>query len=303
MDLNRLGKTGLSVSPLGFGAFAAAQDPKTTEYILGMLIDRGVNLIDTAQIYPGSEEFLGAYFQNRKDVIVVTKCGEHEILPDGSMCSKRIDIETIDTSLRRLKRECLDIVLLHSYDLDMLKSGDALEVLEKARNQGKLRFFGYSGDNENAICAASIPGISVIETSLSVCDQTAISHLLPLTRRNDIGIIAKRPVANAAWRYRDLPPGIVPEHARDYARRFQKMDLTLDRFGPGVSGWAELFLRFTMSTPAVSCAIVGTKSHSNALQNILFAEKGPLPEQQMRQITDAFSALEKESEMDLSGLN
>lgn len=303
MQRNRFGQTGLSIGPLGFGAFGAARDPKTTRHILDMMIDRGVNLIDTAQVYPGSEEFLGNYLQDKKDMVVVTKCGEHEILSDGSMRSKRIDLETIETSLKRLKRDCLDIVLLHSYDLDMLKNGEAIEVLRKAREQGKLRFFGYSGDNENAIHAATVPGISVIETSLSVCDQTAISRLLPHALRNDIGIIAKRPVANAVWRYRNIPMDEVPEHVREYARRLKGMKFTLDQFDSSISEWAELFLRFTISIPGVRCAIVGTKSHANAMHNIQFAEKGPLPNEAVQLIRDAYRKLEEKGRMDLKGLN
>ncbi len=303
MEHKKPGRTDLSVATLGFGAFAAAQDPDTTRYILDMMIDRGVNLIDTAQIYPGSEDFLGLYLQGKKNVVVVTKCGEHEILPDGSMRSKKISMETIDTSLRRLRRECLDIVLLHSYDLDMLKSGEAIMVLQKAREQGKLRFFGYSGDNENAQYAATIPGISVIETSLSLCDQAAISRLLPTTRRNDIGIIAKRPVANAVWRYRDVSQADVPEHVREYARRFKEMNLELNRIAPEVTGWAELFLRFTISNPGVHCAIVGTKSRTNAERNLQFAEKGPLSEVSVQAIREAFGELQKRSEGGVPGLN
>jgi aryl-alcohol dehydrogenase-like predicted oxidoreductase len=303
MERNRLGKTDLSVAPLGFGAFGAAQDPDATGYLLDMMIDRGVNLIDTAQIYPGSEDFLGSYLRNRHNLVVVTKCGEHEILSDGAMRSKRISIETIDTSLRRLGRDCLDIVLLHSYDLDMLKSGEAIEVLRKAREQGKLRYFGYSGDNENAKYAASIPEISVIETSLSLCDQSAISHLLPDTRRNDIGIIAKRPVANAVWRYRDVPLADVPEHVREYTRRFKEMNVEFDQFAREASCWAELFLRFTISISGVHCAIVGTTNPANAERNLRFAEEGPLSGKSVQAIREAFGELRRNSEEDLAGLN
>ena len=145
MQRNKFGQTGLCVGPLGFGAFGAARDPKTTEHILDIMIDRGVNLIDTAQVYPGSEEFLGNYLQGKQDIVVVTKCGEHEILPDGSMRSKRIDLETIETSLKRLKRDCLDIVLLHSYDLDMLENGETIAVLRKPGNRESYVFSDIPG--------------------------------------------------------------------------------------------------------------------------------------------------------------
>jgi len=145
MQRNKFGQTGLCVGPLGFGAFGAARDPKTTEHILDIMIDCGVNLIDTAQVYPGSEEFLGNYLQGKQDIVVVTKCGEHEILPDGSMRSKRIDLETIETSLKRLKRDCLDIVLLHSYDLDMLENGETIAVLRKPGNRESYVFSDIPG--------------------------------------------------------------------------------------------------------------------------------------------------------------
>ncbi|MGA2443212.1 MAG: aldo/keto reductase, partial [Tepidisphaeraceae bacterium] len=195
--------------------------------------------------------------------------------------------------LRRLKTESIDVMLLHGCDEATLRKGEALGALLKAQRGGRIRFAGYSGDNQTAAYAATLPDIAVIETSVSVADQANIDLVLPIARKHDVGVLAKRPIANAAWK----PPldrtSFYGEYIQPYVDRLAKMKLDPAKVGfPGDAdlAWPELALRFTLSQSGVNTAIIGTTSPQNAQRNVEFAKKGPLPEAIIEKIRNAFRA-------------
>jgi aryl-alcohol dehydrogenase-like predicted oxidoreductase len=154
-----------------------------------------------------------------------------------------------------------------------------------------VRFPGYSGDNEAAGWAAARPEIVVIETSISIADQVNIDVVLPVTRGNNIGVLAKRPIANAAWKPLSSQPGLYQGYAKTYTDRFAKMGLKIEELGfKGKSEdvWPEIALRFTLSVEGVHSAIIGTTRPENAERNIQYAEKGPLPPEVVKKIRFAF---------------
>ena len=182
-------------------------------------------------------------------------------------------------------------MLLHSCDLAVLKKGEALGALVKAREAGKIRFAGYSGDNEAAAYAAALPDVAVIETSVSIADQRNLKTVVSVARKNDLGVIAKRPIANAAWKDTAAQPGFYGSYASEYNKRLKAMKLTpadVGMTGPAASAWPELALRFTLGQPGVHTAIIGTTNPENAMTNIAYAEKGPLPAEAAKKIADLF---------------
>jgi len=187
--------------------------------------------------------------------------------------------------------------------LDVLKRGEALGALVKAREAGKLRFAGYSGDNEDAVYAAGLPDVAVIETSVNICDQVNITKVLPMTQERGIGVIAKRPVANTAWRAPETLRGIYPEYSSAYRKRLSAMGLKPDDLGfAGEEDWAEIALRFTLSQPGVHTAVIGTTNPKNARANIRAAEAGLLPPEALKKIRHAFREAEKASGEEWPGL-
>jgi aryl-alcohol dehydrogenase-like predicted oxidoreductase len=200
---------------------------------------------------------------------------------------------TVERSLKKLKTDRLDVMLLHSCDLKTLKQGDALAALVKARDAGKVRFVGYSGDNEAAAYAATLPDVAVIETSVNITDQANLRTVLPKTRENQIGVLAKRPIANAAWKALDEQQGLYRNYVKPYYDRLREMKVDpkeLGFSGPPDQVWPELALRFTLSHPGVHAAIIGTTRPENARANIAYAEKGPLPPDVVRKIEESFRA-------------
>jgi aryl-alcohol dehydrogenase-like predicted oxidoreductase len=288
------GRTGLRVSPLGFGAAPIGYlttDQDRVSSILNVLLDQGVNVLDTAASYKGSEELIGNAVGHRRDeYVLVSKCGSQVPQAQGKAWSAELILSTVDASLRRLRTDRLDVMLLHSCDLGTLQKGEALGALVKARDAGKIRFAGYSGDNDAAAWAAQQPDIAVLETSINLVDQNNIDEVLPVARKHDVGVIAKRPIANSAWRGPQAFSGIYPEYIRPYWERFQKIGLKPQDLGfSGEQDWAEIALRFTLSLPGVHTAIIGTTNPDNARANVAAARKGPLPEDTVKKIRAAFT--------------
>ena len=299
MEMRAFGKTGFKVTALGYGSGPVGflgTDKKQASDILNTLLDRGVNLIDTAAAYMGAEEVIGeAIGKRRSEYVLVSKCGrEVDELGDEAWTEKVVTF-TVDRALKRLKTDHLDVMLLHSCDLDTLKKGEAIGALVKARDAGKIRFLGYSGDNEAGAYAAALDDVDVIETSVSICDQVNIEMVLPVAARRALGVLAKRPIANAAWKGAAGQQGIYAGYAAPYEERLAKMGLTpaaLGFKGAANDVWPEIALRFTLSLPAVSSAIVGTTNAARIDGNIAAAEKGPLSAKTVGAIRDTFLSAE-----------
>jgi len=290
MQKRLLGNTGMNVSILGLGTAEAAYlgtEKDRFGQVLNLLLDAGLNLIDTAASYPDSEKALGALIgHRRKDFFLVSKCGSKVEGVEGSAWSAQLVTQTVDRALAGFGTDYLDGMLLHSCDLATLKKGEALGALVKAKAAGKIKHVGVSGDNEAAAYAVTLPEVEILETSINVVDQANIRHALPGALKNNIGVIAKRPIGNAAWRKIDDQPGLYKNYAKTYTDRFAAMDL--EPADVGLTDWAELALRFTLSQSGVTTAIIGTTNPENAKKNLQIIEKGPLDPASVARIQDAF---------------
>ena len=294
MNKTTLGRTGLQVSPLGFGAAPAAylaSERQRMASLINKLLDAGVNVIDTAASYPGSERFIGENLSSRrKDFVLVSKCGSKIPESDAPPWSEKLILDTVDRALALMKTDVVDVMLLHSCDLETLTKGEAIGALARARDAGKIRHAGYSGDNEAAEFATTIPDVAVIETSINLVDQINLNWL-PKAAEKNIGVIAKRPIANAAWKEIHQQPGMYQSYAKEYTDRFRMMGLRLSDLGYNESdanAWAQIALRFTLSQPGVQTAIIGTTSAKNADANLAAANKGPLQAELAGKIRAAF---------------
>jgi aryl-alcohol dehydrogenase-like predicted oxidoreductase len=278
IEKRRLGNTDMDASVLGFGAAEIGfhgVDAKTAERILGSALDAGLNVIDTAECYAGSEELIGGAVSSRRDAYYLFSKVGH---PDGfgkphDWTAPSIG-RSIERSLKRLKTDRLDLIQLHSCELATLEKGEAIEAIEKAKKRGLVRYVGYSGDGEAARWALESGRFDVLQTSVSIADQEAIDLLLPLARDKNVGVIAKRPIANAVWRSKKKPES---EYHHVYWDRIGK--LAYDFLGTDAS--FSTALRFTLSQPGVHTAIVGTTSPTRWAENARLLEAGPLPKKEV----------------------
>jgi aryl-alcohol dehydrogenase-like predicted oxidoreductase len=277
MERRMMGKTGMQVSALGFGGseigFEKADTEAARELLFGAL-DAGLNVIDTAECYLESEELIGQVAAGRRDEFYLfTKCGH----PDGrghpANWSETSLLESIERSLRRLRVEHVDLVQLHSCSEETLRAGEAIAALQKARDKGWTRFIGYSGDGQAARYAIESGAFDTLQTSVSIADQEALQLTLPLARERGMGVIAKRPVANAAWRHPQRPENayIVP-----YWERLRHLEYPFLHGQPGAA--FSMALRFTLAVPGIHTAIVGTSRPGRWEQNAdLLDRDGPIP--------------------------
>ncbi len=300
MQLQPLGKTGLRVSPLGLGAaeigFTGMEQSAATE-LLHFAMDHGINVIDTAAGYESSEERIGkALGPRRRQCVLVSKCGWAEGGEAGpaSWTAGQIEL-SIERSLRRLRTDHIDVMLLHSCDQALLERGEAMAALRRARESGKVRFIGYSGDGEVAAFACRQAEVDVIETSINFCDQANIETVLPAAREARVGVLAKRSLANGAWRRGEEIDPVYREYARPYAERFRAMGMTLAELGLKEMGWAEMALRFVLSQPGVHVALAGSVRLEHLFGNLEAARRGPLPEEAVTRLRRAFAQAESRS--------
>ena len=293
MEYRTLGKTGLKVSALGFGGAEIGffgVDQKVVNELLSEAIGGGLNLVDTAAAYWTSEQMIGeALAGRRKDVVLISKCGA----VDGfsrSDWSKQGILETIRNSLKLLKTDYLDIAQLHSCDSEILERGEAIEALIVAKEKGYTRFAGYSGDGTDAAHAVKMNFFDTLQTSVSVADQEAIDLTIPEAAEREMGVIAKRPLANAVWRNESKPED---EYHHEYWDRIAKLrypflELPLDE-SIGIA------LRFTLSVKNVASAIVGTREPGRWGQNAELIKEDEFDEKEFEGIRDRWREVAKES--------
>jgi aryl-alcohol dehydrogenase-like predicted oxidoreductase len=275
MERRPLGGTGLLVSVLGWGGAEIGYEgasPKVVEKLLGGALDAGLDVIDTAECYFESERLIGrAVSHRRNEFLLFTKCGHDQGigLPEWT---PRLVEASVERSLRLLRTDYVDLLQLHSCDEKILRRGDLIETLERLRSAGKTRFTGYSGDGSDALAAVRTGRFDTLQISLSIADQEAIDLVLPEARNRGLGVIAKRPIANAAWRTGKRPADAY-HHA--YWERLQKLDYP---FLAGPLGEAVgTALSFTVGVPGVATAIVGSKTPGHWETNAARLSGGPLP--------------------------
>src|ERR1700683_4286484 len=151
----------MTVSVIAFGAGEIGYEqtaPEVVARLLGSALDRGLNLIDTAECYMASEELIGAAIGHRRDdYYLMSKCGHATDLPFPNWDPALIPI-SVERSLQRLRTDHLDVIHLHSCSLEVLRQGDVIAALQKVRDAGKTRYLGYSGDDDAAIFAIERSG-------------------------------------------------------------------------------------------------------------------------------------------------
>ena len=273
MQRRKLGKTDIQASPLGFGGSEIGYQrasARTVAKLLSSALDAGLNIIDTAECYDDSEVLIGkALGERRGDYYLFTKCG-HAGGWGREDWSVAGTLKSIERSLKRLDTDYLDLIQLHSCSLSVLKRGDVINALERARERGWTRYIGYSGDGAAARYAIECGRFDTLQTSVSIADQEAIDLTLPLARERGMGVIAKRPIANVAWRYTRRPES----YYVDYWQRLRTLEYPFLRDDSTAVATA---LRFTLSVPGVHTAIVGTTKPERWQQNAAFLDRGALP--------------------------
>lgn len=284
MERRRLGKTDMDASVLGFGGSQIGYEgtsSDTVAHLLNSALDAGLNVIDTAECYRNSEELIGNAVSNRRDEFhLFTKCGHPHGAESGANWSKDSILQSVERSLQRLKTDRLDIVHLHSCSESELRKGEAITALQAAREKGYTRYIGYSGDSRAARFAVECGAFDTLQTSINIADQEAIELTVPLAREKQMGVIAKRPIANVAWKTGHRP---MDSYHHEYWERLRKLNYEFLR-SSDLGKTISIALRFTLSVPGVHTAIVGTTKPERWKENTKLLEARPLSEAEFQAI-------------------
>ena len=266
-----LGRTGLTVSLLGLGA-GRIGGPETgdadVDRLLGTAAELGVTLVDTARSYGASEERLGRALQGRRQAFVLsTKLGYGVPgVPDWTGASVE---GGVDGALQRLRTEVIDVVHLHSCPREVLERGEVIDALHRAVLAGKVRVAAYSGENEALAWAVRSGAFGSIQCSVSLVDQGVLSVTAPEAAARGLGVLAKRPLGNAPWRFDQRP------EAQDVAEAWERFRaLALD---PAGEPWDALAARFSAFAPGVSSILLGTATPAHLISVARALGDGPLP--------------------------
>jgi len=279
-----LGRTGLEVTTLGYGAMELRGGPGAPVLsdaeagrLLNGVLDGGINFIDTSIDYGRSEELIGAHLAHRRDEFVLaSKCG---CVPGKPMGSEHVhtaaNIRTgVERSLKLLRTDYLDVVQFHrSVSPDEAGAGGALEELLKLREEGKVRFIGVSAVLPSIVDQIDMGVFDVFQIPYSAL-QREHEDVISAASASGAGIIVRGGVARGTpedwegrWYY------MVPNETL----RSLWDDAGLDELLEGMSRTAFL-LRFTLTHPDLDTTIVGTSSLAHLADNLAAAAEGPLPE-------------------------
>ena len=214
MNYRKFGKTDLSVSEIGFGAWGIGGpamvgdvaigwgdvDDKTSIKALNRSYDLGINFYDTADFYGfgHSEELIGNVFGNRDDVIIASKVGhrveDEKILLDYT---KKHILKSCEESLKRLKRDKIDYYQLHSAKLEHLQNGECIEAMEQLKSEGKIKYWGISLNTFNPYPEAEYliernlaEGFQLV---LNIINQRSLT-LIESAYQKGYGVIARIPL-------------------------------------------------------------------------------------------------------------
>ncbi len=192
MEYKRLGKTNLEVSQLGFGAVQICRIPEVDAIgLVRETIDRGINLIDTAHAYPDSEEILGKALKGIRDKVIISS--------KSSETSKDTFLNDLETSLKRLGTDYIDIFLFHDASrdkkLDELLNNGVVEALTKEREKGKIGFIGFSCHNPDIIERYyDIEDLSALMIPVNFVSTEFVDKNYKKLVKNDIGIMGMKPL-------------------------------------------------------------------------------------------------------------
>ena len=250
--------------------------------LLDMAVDLGINFFDTAPAYFKSEEILGkAFKQKRNSILIATKCGEwfdgeHSVY-DYSAAET---LKFIENSLRLLQTDHIDLLQIHSASADVVRSGETLSAMKKARQDGKVRFLGVSTDQVEAARLAIESGdYDTIQVTYNIVHRQFSDEVFPLAEKAKVGVIIKGGLGTGELtsKFTDIDDTKKRDQIASLKRIADENEVSLQ----------EVALRFSLSHPVVSTVIAGTKNPVHLRSNCEASMKGALEISLMEQLSQA----------------
>lgn len=312
MKYRPLGKTGIEVSEISFGAWAigggwGAQSDDESLAALRRAIDLGVRFIDTAAGYGNghSERIIGKVLKERsEEIAVATKTPPAEgAWPPSPYCrwedrySEKYLRENVEERLRCLGTEAIDLLQLHTWTRAWNRDPQPFLILQKLKQEGKIRSVGVSTpeQDQNAVIDLMKDGlVDAVQVIYNIFEQEPAAELLPVAEERGVGVIVR-----VAFDEGSLTGKFSPEHqfADDDFRsnyfagdRLERSIRRVDAIQKDIEGSGltlpQFALKFALAHPAVSCVIPGMRTVRQAEMNCAVSDLPDIPEEYLRKMRE-----------------
>jgi aryl-alcohol dehydrogenase-like predicted oxidoreductase len=319
MKYRQLGRTDMQVSATSFGAWAIGGfwgevDDEQSMRALHVSIDKGVNFIDTADVYGDgrSERLIARLKRERRgdQIWVATKAGRRLPQQTCEGYTRENLTSWIDRSLENLETEAIDLLQLHCPPSALYRQNDVFGILDDLVATGKLRYYGVSVESaDEALAAMQHPGVQSIQIIFNMFRLKPAERVFPEARSRRIGILARVPLASGLLTgklRRDST--FAPDDHRQFNRQGEMFDKgetfsgvpydvgleAVDRLRPLVPAdatMAQMALRWILMFDAVTCAIPGAKTEQQARDNVRAALLPPLDDHTMAAVRVVYDDL------------
>ena len=310
MEYRELGRTGWKISAISSGTWAmgslwGAVNESESLAALNKALDLGVNFFDTSDVY-GSEYLLGKLRKSRREPFYVgTKMGM-QVNPDPKGYTRRNMTAFVESSLRELQVETIDLMQLHCPPISAYNF-ETFGILDELVTQGKIRYYGVSVEKiAEAKKAVEFPGVQTVQMIFNIFRQRPIDDFFPEARKRKVGIIARVPLASG------LLSGKMTHDttfSRDDHRSFNREGAAFDKgetfsgvdfetglqavealrpFVPKGATLAQMALRWILMFDEISCTIPGAKRSSQAEDNVHSADLPALSDTTMQKIREVY---------------
>ncbi len=311
MQYRVLGKSGLEISRVGFGAWALGGDWGSVDDTesLGALeraVELGVNFFDTADVYgDGKSERLLGEFRRRSgaDIVIATKAGRRLTPHDRNGYTLANLTAFVERSLKNLQADALDLLQLHCPPTDVYYMPEVFDALDELKERGKLRHYGVSVERvEEALKAIEYPGVTSVQIIYNLFRQRPAELFFQQARAKQVGVLARLPLSSGLLAGKlNRSTQFEPSDHRSYNRHGEAFDQGETFSGipfevglelveqmrplvPAHTSMAAFALRFILMQDAVTAVIPGAKRAAQVEANVEADELDALPPHTMQEL-------------------
>ncbi|WP_339647921.1 aldo/keto reductase [uncultured Salegentibacter sp.] len=316
MNYRKLGKTGFEISEISLGTWQIGGkwgsdfSDKTAEKTINTAIDKGINFIDTADVYEAglSEKAVGRVVRSRSErVFVATKCGRQINPHTAENYTPEALTGYVEESLKRTGFEALDLIQLHCPPTDVYYRPEIFETFQKLKDQGKILHFGVSVEKvEEALKAIEYDNVETVQIIFNLFRQRPSELFFEQAKKKNIGIIARVPLAsglltgkfdkNASFDKEDHRNFNRNGEAFDKGETFSGIDFDrglkavekLKKFFPEVQNLAPIALQWILKFPEVSCTIPGASKEEQLLSNLSIYDRPELSNEKIKEMNKIY---------------
>ena len=318
MQKRRLGKTGFEVNEIGLGTWQVGGvwgqpfDNQLAERILDEAIERGVNFLDTADVYSDgeSEKAVGRAIRKAQGkVLVATKCGRRIQPHVAENYTPEVLEQYVDDSLRRLGVETIDLIQLHCPPTEVYYRPEIFALFERLKAKGKIRNLGVSVEKvEEAMKAVEYDNVTTVQIIFNMVRHRPSDRFFALAREKDVGILVRVPLASGLLTGKfSSQTAFGPEDHRTFNRHGAAFDKgetfagidyetglkVVDKLKavfpaqPNLAAWA---LRWILMHPEVSLVIPGASRPEQVVSNLEASALRPLTPAEMTAVREIYSS-------------